>query len=101
MAVNYVLAGEIHRAADARKTILTVLGVTLNLAPLGYLEYFEFFVEQLSRVGGGFDVPAILLPIGISFYTFQQAAYLVDAYRDRKIAHDFVQYTVFVTFSRS
>lgn len=76
-----------------------VFGVTANLSLLGYYKYFNFFLDQLTAVSGyDFQVGKIVLPLAISFFTFQQIAYLVDTYRKEIEEHSFLQYCLFVTF---
>ena len=70
---------------DVRKLVLT-LDILLNLALLGYFKYMGLLMEGLNAVlalfhGGALEVPAIALPIGISFFTFQALSYVVDVYR--------------------
>ena len=64
---------------------IAILG---NLALLGYYKYTGFFVTTLNDMTGfAYEVPHIILPLGISFFTFTQTAYLVDVYRgETKIA---------------
>src|SRR4029434_10458885 len=78
---------------------LLVFGLVLNLATLGYFKYANFFVDNLNAVAG-LDVVLgkVVLPIGISFFTFQKIAFLVDAYRDRVDRLNFIDYALFVTF---
>ncbi len=81
-----------------RKAILT-LGVAANLGLLGYYKYANFFVDSLNNVAGSaFHLETILLPLAISFFTFQQIAYLVDAYRGETREYNFLHYCLFVTF---
>jgi len=78
---------------------LLILGVVVNLALLGYYKYANFFVEQVNwAVGSNFHLDKILLPLAISFFTFQQVAYLVDAYRHETKEYNFLHYCLFVTF---
>lgn len=63
-----------------------ILGVTVALSALGYFKYFNFGIASFSRVlsafgGNPIAFPAVILPIGISFYTFQIISYIVDVYR--------------------
>ncbi|AOF82161.1 MBOAT, membrane-bound O-acyltransferase family protein [Methyloversatilis sp. RAC08] len=76
-----------------------VAGLLLNLGLLAYYKYANFFVDSLGKVTG-FDgsIGAIVLPLAISFYTFQQIAYLVDAYRGDTREYSFSHYCLFVTF---
>ncbi len=81
------------------RKMLLVLGVTVNLGLLGYFKYTNFFVDQINRtMGYNFNVENILLPLAISFFTFQQIAYLVDAYRHETKEYNFLHYCLFVTF---
>jgi D-alanyl-lipoteichoic acid acyltransferase DltB (MBOAT superfamily) len=104
--VDYFVALAIEGAGSrARRRALLTLSVVVNLGILGTFKYLGFFVESLSRVaqGLGFSVsgPAIevLLPIGISFYTFQSLAYTIDVYRGRRSAtRDPVLHGLYVAF---
>ena len=67
---------------DASRTVFLVLGLCGNLCLLGYLKYAGFFAENINRFfSGGLSVPALLLPFGISYYTFQSLGYLIDVHR--------------------
>ena len=78
---------------------LPLAGVALNLVVLGVFKYADFFAGSFAALGGqrhhGFD---IVLPIGISFFTFQQISYLVDLKRGERRIYGFVEYSAFVTF---
>jgi alginate O-acetyltransferase complex protein AlgI len=87
-------AGDDHRARTVRN-----LAIATNLALLGYFKYLMFGVRQLNWVfGTDIDVGNIVLPIGISFYTFTQIAFLVDASRGEVKDKSFVGYLLFVTY---
>lgn len=74
-------------------------GVIANIALLGYFKYANFFVENINSIFDiGYSLPKILLPLGISFFTFTQIAYLVDSYRGEAKEYDFLNYMLFVTF---
>jgi len=103
MLFNYSLGRELSKNQKAKKyynkkTILTI-GITFNLLLLGYFKYSDFFIENFNTVFST-SVPLLhlLLPLAISFYTFQQIAYLVDSYRSETKEYDFLNYAVFVTF---
>ena len=82
----------------SRKAIL-VLGLAFNLTLLCYFKYAGFFVENLNWCfNAGFHVPEIILPIGISFITFQKIAFLVDAYRGEVREFRLLDFSLFVTF---
>jgi D-alanyl-lipoteichoic acid acyltransferase DltB (MBOAT superfamily) len=73
--------------------------VALNLAVLCYFKYTGFILDGVSALSG-LQLPFvnIILPLGISFFTFQQIAYLVDVIRGAKVQRDIVGYTLFVSF---
>lgn len=80
------------------KAVLT-LGVVFNLCLLGYFKYAGFLVANANEVfGAHWIVPNIILPIGISFITFQKIAFLVDAYRGQVHNFNLQNYMLFVTF---
>ena len=75
------------------------LGVALNLGLLGYFKYANFFVDNLNAtLGMHWQIGAVLLPIGISFYCFTQIAYLVDTCQGKVQEADVVHYGLFVTY---
>jgi alginate O-acetyltransferase complex protein AlgI len=75
------------------------LGIAVNLGLLGYFKYANFFVDTVNAtLGVGWRVPPIVLPLAISFFTFEQITYLVDAYHGELPKHDFLSYCLFVTF---
>lgn len=75
------------------------LGIAGNLALLGYFKYAGFFGTNLNAIAGlTLPVPHIVLPLGISFFSFTQIAYLVDAYRKEVREYRFANYALFVTF---
>lgn len=82
----------------ARRAVMAA-GVAANLGVLFYFKYFDFFLENINAVfGTSFALQHILLPLGISFFTFQQISFLVDTYRGEVQACVFVDYALFVSF---
>jgi D-alanyl-lipoteichoic acid acyltransferase DltB (MBOAT superfamily) len=86
----FVLAQQIARAADPRMQKRWLLvAVAINLLVLGFFKYFDFFVDSAHRVTelAGLDLPNhvldIILPVGISFYTFHAISYAMDVFRKR------------------
>lgn len=93
-AVGVALSGE----AAQRRPIL-IFGIAANLGLLGYFKYANFFVDNLSALSGAsFQLAPIFLPLAISFFTFQQVAFLVDAYRGETHEYNFLHYCLFITF---
>ncbi len=75
------------------------IGIAVNLVVLGYFKYSSFFVTNFNHLtNSNFHFNKIILPLAISFFTFQQIAYLVDAYRGRTKTYSLLQYCLFVTF---
>ncbi|MGQ9424889.1 MBOAT family O-acyltransferase [Gilvimarinus sp. F26214L] len=100
--VNFSIGRSIislRRKGAGKGRAYVALGVGLNLAALGYFKYSGFLLGNLGALTS-LDVPLVqvVLPLAISFFTFQQIAYLVDAYRGQCDDYDFVHYCLFVTF---
>lgn len=92
MVFNFAVGNSISRSKH--KGILT-FGIVANLAVLFYYKYANFF---LDAIGSGYHLEKIVLPLGISFFTFTQIAYLVDCYRGQYGHYSFANYCLFVTF---
>lgn len=99
---NYVVGQRIAAvAADnpKRSWHFLLLGLFGNLGALGYLKYMNFFVDITNQLAGtGFSYSSHIVPIGMSFFTFIQIGYLIDAYNGRLIKHDLPRYVVFSAF---
>ncbi len=99
--IDYVCAEKIHatEANHTRKTWV-VFSVVSNLAILAYFKYCNFFLDNLNNVFGlHFPYQEILLPAGISFYTFKSMSYTIDVYRRHiKPCANYVDYAMFITF---
>ena len=99
--VNYCMALLIVRAPDdsvARKRLLFA-GVAVNLLALFYFKYLFKTMLLLLHLGlSGMEPHAVLLPLGISFFTFTQISYLVDLAQGQAERQDFLSYLLFVTF---
>jgi D-alanyl-lipoteichoic acid acyltransferase DltB (MBOAT superfamily) len=103
LAVNFVFGELLSRAFAARKPRLSglwlALGVALNLGLLAYFKYANFAVSSINALtGSSLFMETIVLPLAISFFTFQQIAYLVDAYKGITQEYKFSHYALFVTF---
>ncbi|MGY4801568.1 MBOAT family O-acyltransferase [Teichococcus aerofrigidensis] len=96
MVANYVLGGYLLRRPSR---LVLVLGIAANLILLCYFKYMGFLVGAVDDAFGlGWSVPNIVLPLAISFFTFQQIAYLSDAHDGAVVEHDFLNYCLFITF---
>ncbi|NEW60224.1 MBOAT family protein [Sulfurovum sp. bin170] len=98
-SVGRVLAGysvEIYKIS--KKAILTI-GILGNALLLMHYKYLDFFIINLNFVfDSNVELLHLALPLAISFFTFQQIAYLVDSYRGETKEYDFLNYALFVTF---
>ncbi|MBC8479548.1 MAG: MBOAT family protein, partial [FCB group bacterium] len=82
-----------------RSKLFLSLGVAVNLALLGYFKYANFFVDNINGLlRQNFTLDHVVLPLAISFFTFQQIVFLVDAYRNETREYNFLHYSLFVTF---
>jgi D-alanyl-lipoteichoic acid acyltransferase DltB (MBOAT superfamily) len=98
-ALSGRLAGAVARGDTRHANYWTAFGVTLNLVVLGVFKYAHFFVANLNAVAGtDFNLIAIVLPLGISFFTFEQIAFLVDLRRGQKWRPDLLKFALFVSF---
>jgi len=102
MLFNYAIGTSLTRKEELlkvnKKTLLTI-GIIGNLSLLGYFKYADFFISNVNFISGfEFSLLYLALPLAISFFTFQQIAYLVDSYRGETKEYDFLNYAVFVTF---
>ncbi|MCT7653075.1 MBOAT family O-acyltransferase [Aliarcobacter butzleri] len=80
------------------KTILS-FGIVFNLGLLGYFKYTDFFLDNFNGIfGTNIPLPHIILPLGISFFTFTQIAFLVDAYKQEAKEYSLINYMLFVTY---
>ncbi|TVT75575.1 MAG: MBOAT family protein [Denitromonas halophila] len=76
-----------------------IVGITVNLLLLGYFKYANFFIDSVNTVFGmGWNIGDVLLPIGISFFTFTQIAFLADGYQKGVREFAFTHYGLFVTY---
>ncbi|HMM77818.1 MAG TPA: MBOAT family protein [Gammaproteobacteria bacterium] len=85
--------------AAGRPRGLIVVGITCHLALLGFFKYANFFADALAAlIGLEHQRWSIVLPLAISFFTFQQISYLVDLKRGKAPAYDWLQYTAYIVF---
>ena len=99
---NYSIGSALIKKSEhskiTKKAIL-VFGIASNLLLLGYFKYSDFFIQNLNiAIGSNIELLHLILPLGISFFTFTQIAYLVDSYKGDTKEYDLVNYGLFVTF---
>ncbi len=108
MLVNFSLGAELNRINRGdqgqtmvlvRRRFILLLGIVFNLIMLGYFKYTDFFIDVLNHAfSTEISLPGIVLPLAISFFTFQQLAYLMDSYQGFTREYDFLNYCLFVPF---
>jgi len=103
IAFNYLFGVAIARATESarrhRSRALLTFAVVVNLVVLGYFKYANFFLESVGAIAGTrWGIGNVVLPLGISFFTFTQIAFLVDAYRGLVTSYHPVHYALFVTY---
>ncbi len=102
MLFNYTVGNLLSKDAKYTKTSkrqILFFGIFSNIALLGYFKYADFFIENYNYIWNeNVGLYHLALPLGISFFTFQQISYLVDSYRKETEEYDFLNYALFVTF---
>jgi len=103
IAFNYQVGLALSRAKNNKNQVharrILQLGIGTDLGLLAYFKYANFFVENIDAAFGlNWQIQTILLPVGISFFTFTQIAFLVDAYRGDVKEANFIHYGLFVTY---
>jgi len=79
--------------------LILCIGIFVNLSILGYYKYFNFFIFNINNIFNiEFQEQSILLPLAISFYTFQQIAFLIDTYKSETCRYSLMKYCLFVSF---
>ncbi len=103
--VDYAVANALSTQNSVRRRTLLVISLAMNFGFLGFFKYFKFFIDSFEAVLAGLGIHGIsrpvlqiLLPPGISFYTFQEVAYIVDVYRGKlRPAKSLINYALFVS----
>src|SRR5262245_9741813 len=100
--VNYCFGRKIQERAERQATMakpLLAVAVAVNIGLLGYYKYRNFFIDNFNTViGSDWTLAPLVLPLAISFHTFQQIAYLVDSYRRKVDQPPLLTYSLFVLF---
>lgn len=97
---NYIVGLSILKIKNKKlKLFVLIIGLVENLALLGYYKYSQFILENVNTLAGtSYILNKVILPIGISFFTFQLIAYIVDCYKGKAKKYSFVDYMLFITF---
>ncbi|WP_291993799.1 MBOAT family protein [Candidatus Accumulibacter sp. ACC003] len=97
--IGFALARECDLGNVQRKNVILAIGVTADLTLLGYYKYANFFLTTANALfSTDWSLQNILLPLGISFFTFTQIAFLVDTWSGKAREYNFIHYLLFVTY---
>ena len=97
---NYGIVTLMSRTkAEKKRLLLLWTGILLNIGILLYFKYYDFFIENINLcLKSSLPLLRLALPLGISFYTFQQVSYVIDAYRGDCKDYTFLEYAAYVTY---
>lgn len=100
---NYLVSRGINRMLHAGRErsarALTAGGILVDVGIIFYFKYFDFFLDNINHLtGASLQMLEIVMPLGISFFTFQQISYLADSLHGETADYGFIDYTLFVTF---
>ena len=100
IGVSYAICQRMLHYPDSpgKRKALLWLGVVLNVLALGYFKYYIFIATNLALMGVPVPLYKVALPLGISFYTFQQIAYIVDTYKSNICEESLLEYILFITY---
>jgi len=101
--INYGFGVLLSRPNLKHRQSVLVFAVVVNLCALGYYKYVNFFIDNINEIRilmefDPLDSVSVILPIGISFFTFTQIAFLIDSFHGEVKEPDFIQYALFVSF---
>ena len=102
IGINFVIASSLVHLKERRQTrqtrFLLIIAIVANLGTLAYFKYANFFLSAITAAWGKGEHLNIILPLGISFYTFTQIAFLVDVYTNKVNKFNLLHYSVFITY---
>ena len=90
---NFTIGSVLSRDDNRGRRSFLVFGIVVNLSLIAYFKYANFFVDNVNVIlGTRWDIGNIFLPLAISFFTFQQISYLVDAWRGKTSEYNFLHF---------
>ncbi len=101
MIFNYSVGSTLSNENKLKinRKLVMILAIIVNIGLLAYYKYFDFIIQNINAIfKQDFNYMHIVLPLAISFFTFQQIAYIVDSYEYKTKEYDFLTYALFVTF---
>lgn len=98
-ALGTTLSQSINYHNKVNRRVCLTIGIIFNVSLLAYFKYSNFIVDNINNISTTLiEFPKVILPLAISFFTFQQIAYLVDSYKGETSEYDLLNYMLFVTF---
>ena len=102
LVINYFVGSTLTGIAETkprlRKTLF-IIGIVFNLSLLGYFKYADFFISNVNSVlNVDISLLHLILPLAISFFTFQQVAFIIESYKKEVSEYNFLNYMLFVCF---
>jgi len=95
----YYLMDKMNENAEKARKLVLAAGIIINLASIFYFKYYDFFISNINFIfKSDIRLIQIALPLGISFFTFQQVAFLVDSYRKETGKYGILDYSLYVSF---
>ena len=103
ICINYALGISLAKAYSQKQEkqgkLFLIIGILFNLGLIGYYKYSNFFINNINDItGASITWFNIILPLGISFFTFQQISYLIDSSQGQNNQYGFIEYCLFVSF---
>jgi len=100
IVVNYVTGILIGSVSNIKtKKAFLIFGIIFNIVLIGYFKYYDFFIENINSLfKTDLALKHIILPLGISFFTFQQLSFIISVFKGENKVENFVDYSLFVTF---
>ena len=101
IVLNYIFSGILlsKNSKSIFRKIIFAIAMCLNIGSLGLFKYYDFLIENINTVfNASFTLLNVLLPLGISFFTFQQLSYIIDSYKGDVPKYSFFDYALFVTY---
>ena len=101
MIFNYSIGSTLSHETKLKinRKLIMIFAIIANVGLLAYYKYFDFLIKNINMIlHQNFNYMHIVLPLAISFFTFQQIAYIVDSYENKTKEYDFLTYALFITF---
>ena len=98
--INWCVSYIINKSnKEPLRRFMMVIGIITDIGVIFYFKYYDFFISNMNALfKADFNLRHIVLPLGISFFTFQQISYLVDTYKGETAEYTFIEYVAFVSF---